>query len=403
MLNFSFLNKLLSYPSIKSLCLILLNKLTFRKKVWLDVGVKRKFRLEGGEECEIEIPNFNNTKKTIKSEIPEIYCYQLQNVVAEIESSSFYDKKNIYIERFLGIDQKICNYNTGHIISNFKNFYFIRKNKKVENLNCRVFFLGGNGSFNYFHWIIEILPKLIFFNQLENIDLIVVHENVRKIQSYADSFNLILNYFNINIPVEYVGKNTTLLCQELNYISSFNHVVFNIKGEYDVNYSRFSYNKTKMVSDIFLKNNIDMNFEEVDKFPKKFFIKRGKGISAYNRRTYNEVEISNELIKLDIKTIYIEEYSFYEQMKLFSNADLIVAPSGAFLTNIIFCKEKTKIVSWLPEKFKKFSVYSTLAYIFEVQMHFVKSESKLEKDALHGEYYLNKELLVNKILEISKV
>lgn len=403
MLNFSFLNRLLSYPSIKLLCFILFNKLTFRKKVWLDVGIKRKIRLEEDEECEIEIPNFNNIKKTIKVEIPKIYCYQLKNVVAEIESSSFYDKKNIYIERFLGGDQKLCDYNTGHIITNFKSFYFIRKNKKVENLNCRVFFLGGNGSSNYFHWIIEILPKLIFFNQLENIDLIVVHENVRKIQSYADSFNLILNYFNINIPVEYVGKNTTLLCQELNYISSFNHVVFNIKGEYDVNYSRFSYNKTKMVSDIFLKNNIDMNFEEVDKFPKKFFIKRGKGISAYNRRTYNEVEISNELIKLDIKTIYIEEYSFYEQMKLFSNADLIVAPSGAFLTNIIFCKEKTKIVSWLPEKFKKFSVYSTLAYIFEVQMHFVKSESKLEKDALHGEYYLNKELLVNKILEISKV
>ncbi|MCT8089474.1 glycosyltransferase family 61 protein [Acinetobacter sp. C_4_1] len=371
--------------------------------MWLDVGIKRKIRLEGAEEGKIEIPNFNNTKKTKKIEIPEIYCYQLQNVIAEIESSSFYNKKNIYIERFLGVDQELCDYNNGHIISNLKNFYFIRKNKKVEILNCRVLFLGGNGSFNYFHWIIEILPKLIFFNQLNSIDLILVHENVVKIKSYADSFKLFLNYFNINIPVKYVGKNTALRCQELYYMSSFNHVVFNVKGEYDVNYIRLSDSKTKLISNVFFKNYIEVGFDNEDKFPKKFFIKRGNGISSYNRRNYNEEEVSKILINLDIKSIFIEDYSFSEQMKLFSNAELIVAPSGAFLTNIIFCKKNTKVVSWLPEKFKNFSAYSTLSSIFEVQMHFVTSESKSEKDALHGEYYLNKELLVNKILEISEV
>lgn len=380
-----------------------MNRLVFRKKVWLDVGIKRKMRLEGAEECEIEIPNFNNSRKIMNVDVPEIYCYQLQNVVAEIESSSFYDKKNIYIERFFGVDPKLCDYNTGHIMFNFDDFYFIRKNKKNTIFNCNVLFLGGNGSFNYFHWIIEILPKLIFLNQLKNIDLIVVHENVKKIKSYVDSFNLILKYFNVNIPVEYVSKGTSLICRELYYISSFNHVVFNVRENYKINYSRFSYSKTKLISNIFCENNVEMDFEDIEKFPKKFFIKRGKGISAYNRRAYNEVEISKELINFDIKTIYIEDYSFSEQMKLFSNAELIVAPSGAFLTNIIFCNKKTKIVSWLPENLKNFSVYSTLASIFEVQMHFVKSESKYEKDALHGEYYLKKELLVNKILEISEV
>lgn len=203
MLNFSFLNKLLSYPSIKSLCFMFLNKLTFRKKLCLDVGIKRKIRLEGGEECEIEIPNFNNTKKTIKVEIPEIYCYQLQNVVAEIESSSFYDKKNIYIERFLEIDQKLCDYNTGHIISNFKNFYFIRKNKKNKILNCRVLFLAGNGSFNYFHWMIEILPKLLILKKSIidnlNIECIVVNGIVKEIDNFRIPLEILRDKLNIQI------------------------------------------------------------------------------------------------------------------------------------------------------------------------------------------------------------
>lgn len=61
------------------------------------------------------------------------------------------------------------------------------------------------------------------------------------------------------------------------------------------------------------------------------------------RRIQNEFEISDYLTSIGFQEICIEDYSFDEQVAIFANAEVIVAPNGSSLLNVIFCKKDTKI------------------------------------------------------------
>jgi len=61
------------------------------------------------------------------------------------------------------------------------------------------------------------------------------------------------------------------------------------------------------------------------------------------RRISNESELLLVLKKYGFETVYPEELSMHEQIQLFKNARVIVAPHGASLANTIFCKNVTLI------------------------------------------------------------
>jgi capsular polysaccharide biosynthesis protein len=119
---------------------------------------------------------------------------------------------------------------------------------------------------------------------------------------------------------------------------------------------------------------------------KKLFLLRGN-VGSHNKRDYNEKEIYTYLQSKGYIGVKVEEYSFLEQVFLFNNADYIIGPSGAFWTNLIFCKAGVKAISWLPKKVSEFSVYSTIANYFGVEMKFIFSKS-LDGN-LHGRYSIS--------------
>lgn len=72
-----------------------------------------------------------------------------------------------------------------------------------------------------------------------------------------------------------------------------------------------------------------------DHLPRRFFVDR-KGASY--RRIVNSGEVELTLSQRGIVPVRLEEMSFAEQVALFSRAELIVAPHGAGLTNLVFCQ-----------------------------------------------------------------
>ncbi|MDD3150403.1 MAG: glycosyltransferase 61 family protein [Candidatus Gastranaerophilales bacterium] len=88
-----------------------------------------------------------------------------------------------------------------------------------------------------------------------------------------------------------------------------------------------------------------------DKFKEQINVKTNKSDMIYisrnratARRVLNEDKVFNFLSEFGFQMLRMEDYSFSEQLSIFANANIIVAPHGAGLTNISFCKPGTKLI-----------------------------------------------------------
>ncbi|MGB3557166.1 MAG: tetratricopeptide repeat protein [Geitlerinemataceae cyanobacterium] len=79
----------------------------------------------------------------------------------------------------------------------------------------------------------------------------------------------------------------------------------------------------------------------IEKYPQRIYISRS---SARYRHLLNESEIIKLLEKSGFTTVTLEKLSLEEQVTLFSQAKTIVAPHGSGLTNLIFCQPGTQVV-----------------------------------------------------------
>ena len=75
--------------------------------------------------------------------------------------------------------------------------------------------------------------------------------------------------------------------------------------------------------------------------PRRLYLSRNRGGS---RRLLNEDEVEPRLARLGFATVHLEGLSFSEQIQLFAEAEAIVAPHGAGLANIVFCRPGTRLL-----------------------------------------------------------
>lgn len=62
------------------------------------------------------------------------------------------------------------------------------------------------------------------------------------------------------------------------------------------------------------------------------------------RRIINDAEVTSILKEHGFKTVDVTKMSFSQQTELFKDAEIIVSPLGASLTNCIFCAPSTKVI-----------------------------------------------------------
>jgi len=87
------------------------------------------------------------------------------------------------------------------------------------------------------------------------------------------------------------------------------------------------------------------------------------------RRLSNEEELENELQKLGFKIVRLEAYSFIQQVDIINNAEIIIAPHGAGLANLVFAEKTTKVIEIFPhwlynDCFARLAVNNNLQYNF---------------------------------------
>lgn len=99
------------------------------------------------------------------------------------------------------------------------------------------------------------------------------------------------------------------------------------------------------------------------------------------RRVVNERELEASLERLGFAPFDCAAHSVREQAAAFKSADVIVAPHGAGLANIVYCKPGTRIVEIIPEGYDQgVTSYRSLADLFGLQYEVVFArEEKLDR------------------------
>ncbi|QBA22831.1 glycosyltransferase family 61 protein [Chryseobacterium indologenes] len=294
--------------------------------------------------------SLNDNEHYIETSTPEISVYLFKDALIDIHSSAVLMRNQLITYR-----SKDERFNEGFVTAHDGKNAKVDL-KKIEELE-EGFFLGGNGSWNWFHYLIEIMPKLIVFDK-RYCQTILVNDIVLKIPSMKKILEILTeNKFNIH----YLSPDKSYRVKELYHINDFNHVPFNrfdklIKAEGTF----YNLGITRRFSHL-----ISEKLSLVESLPEKIFLYR----KNTHRVAENQDQILEYLKKFGFVPIYLEELNIEDQASYFKNAKFIVGISGAAWSNMLFCENNPKSICFIPDNAREFSVFSNLAKIFEVDFY----------------------------------
>ncbi|WP_185152000.1 glycosyltransferase family 61 protein [Chryseobacterium vaccae] len=297
------------------------------------------------------LPKRLNIKESyVENTVPGISVYQFENAYVDINSSAFWIKNNLVVYRSSG--ERL---NEGFVtVHNSKDAKVIRKN--TEQLD-EGFFLGGNGSWNWFHFLIEIMPKLLLFNK-KYTRTIFVHEIVKQTPGMQSVLKILAKD---KFTIQYLNPEKTYHVKKLYHINDFNHVQFNrFDGEIKAEGTFYNKEITRRFSDEILNN-----LKTEEGLPDRIFLYR----KNTHRVAANQDEILNYLKDFGFTAVCLEEIPLAQQAGYFKTARFIIGISGAAWTNMLFCRNQPKAICFTPENAASFSAFSSLGHIFEVDFY----------------------------------
>lgn len=325
-----------------------------------------------------------------------IVCWRVDcnSIVTSSSSSIVFAKERILIERCGRENQDHFNYATGQIIWHGKNNALARFSPVILRFNKGIFF-GGNGSNNYYHWMIEIVSKFMFLPSLpEKYSDFPLLLNIEV--KNVSQFNEMIDIIKENREIVWMNPEQSYCIEEMVYIDSINNIPFNVFGKHKLAISDIviNFDSIMYIRKIFLEK-----FSKASSWgkltPRKFFLYRRNC-----RRSYNQDDVKSLLEGFGFVSLDMEELGFLQQVELFSNAEWVVGPTGAALTNLIFGNNKLKCITWMSEEIGDFSGFSNLAALVGVDLGYITYHNQVEKTSslYYSDYFLDLEKLKSALL-----
>lgn len=366
-------------------------KLKRKKIIWMETVDKDKILLLKGNISMAVSPNIKGKSKQSLVTTPDVFIYTFYNVYGNTRASGFHSDRFAYIENMRDVPLEKGKYNSGHILNHNEAWAVVCRFKDTIEITEPAFFLGGNGSDNYFHWMIEIIPKLFYFQRMpaeyrERIKYIIVPKEIEMYKSFKDLYDLMMKHLGLDIPLLSFCRKTELKFKEVYYMTSFNSTLYNVHtDDYQITYYRKD--SLDKIRELVVSSLLEAKEKiSIDKMHKKFFIRRGN-VAAHNKRTYNEDEVFELLESYGYQQIFIEDYSFLEQAYLFHHAEALVAPTGAVFSNLLFAQPSLDAICLISQQIEFADCFSTLAHTMEINLKYISSQA-LDAN-IHGSFYVD--------------
>lgn len=246
--------------------------------------------------------------------IPESNLYFFKKVIVT--------KDGVIIKNFRIIKQFVINF------SEFKSYYLryllstFLKNRKVKlnkGKNYLLLFDNYSGPEGISHWISDTMTRIFALNEVLK-DFVVILPAYSKYGVRAQSLKL----FDFG-PTYYIESGTYLEVKNL-YAPSFIAPTGNFNAGNALAFRSFVLEKLNIVK--LLAN-------------KRIYISRKKTL---RRHIINETEVERLIVSYDFEIIYMEDYSFNEQISIINSAKYLVTIHGAALTFLHFMNENSKVL-----------------------------------------------------------
>ncbi len=201
---------------------------------------------------------------------------------------------------------------------------------KIRRVPGTVISLSTDGHNNYFHWMLDLLPKLFI----------------------ALAAGLSQGTFYIGASTPFQKQSLELLGIPSARVLDANAIPFLQADELIVPFlgdrhppNVFNAGKCRLLVDVF--SFLIASKSSAWNLPTRFVVSRGK---TRSRRVVNESELLARLEPLGFHPVYLEDLSLLEQITLFSRAEAIVASTGAGLVNLIHARPGVPVAILMPEE-----------------------------------------------------
>jgi len=333
--------------------------------LWLDEAVANKVHIfRPAIKGQVQGPRYlNQTIAPTPISLPEIALYHFhQGQVCSVSRSVILPDEKIVIERVTTSSTTRADYNGAHLLHHGPTLALVRTSKpeQIE----KGLLISGCNELNYYHWMLEILSQLQFVEELphEYIDYPILipaaSQNIPSIKALIESIG-------INRSFIYLNSLTAYKVKDLLLIQAPNNLIPNLKGD-AWNRAENSFARHESIS--FLRDKAFALSRHVARegLPKRVFLAR-KGFL----RQYNQAEIAELLESHGFVSVYMEEQNLSQQVAIMENAELIVGPTGAAWTNILFASPGAKALCWMAEECGALSCFSNIAAIVGVEMNYM--------------------------------
>ena len=188
----------------------------------------------------------------------------------------------------------------------------------------RVAVLSGLSGNVYFHWLVDILPRIKILPEngidLDSIDWFLINSTQQPFQQETLE--------KIGIP-----RHKIIETDQVSYLQASSLIV----PSYPASVGWVVPHTINFLRSLFLT---DIS-PPIKTYPPRIYISRNQ---ARYRRLLNEPEILDYLSQWGFVSVELETLTVQEQANLFSQAEVIIAPHGAGLTNLVFCQPHTVVI-----------------------------------------------------------
>ena len=311
----------------------------------------------------------------------KLRAYSLDGVIASAYSSGFARNNQLLLPSHIITNRHRISTAQGGVFRDVGGTACVATTAEL-NLDSGIL-VGGAGAFNWYHFVVECLPKAFLAQRLsseyDGVPLIVPEE-CKTVGSFSDAIAAVAK----GRPLVYLSHRQRARFRKLIVFDEVSCGPFNmVSGEWPRVTDYFQH-------DAELKTFFSDFRREIISGPRPSHMRRLFLARSGSRREYNQDELMEISQKYGFESVYPENLTLTAQAELYSGASMIIGPSGAAWVGLTLCSQPIAGLSWLPLAYSEFCSYSTLAHLLGHNLSFVEAKPERELrstgDAYTGNY-----------------